>query len=305
MTGLWLKALRDQVLLVAAAGLLALFGLRRGLAPLMRFRDKVMRRDPAVLEPFDAEEVQTELKPLVQALNGAFADVQRQIATQRRFVANAAHQLRSPLALAKTQANVGLRASDVETKNEALAGIDASVGKMNYLSNQLLVLARAEQGSALLRKEVVDFGNIAREALETLSELALERGIDLGFVSDAQPLAILGHSALLRELVLNLIDNAIRYTPPGGAVTASLRREGMDVIFRVEDNGRGIPESDRERVFERFYRRLESGGEGSGLGLAIVREIVLAHGGTIALGDRSPPPGLAAEVRLSAGQAET
>jgi two-component system, OmpR family, sensor histidine kinase TctE len=304
VTGLWLKALRDQVLLVAAAGLLAFFGLRRGLAPMMRLRDKVMLRGPEVLEPFDAQDVQTELKPLVKALNEAFARVQRQVATQRRFVANAAHQLRNPLALAKTQANVGLRATDVETKNEALAGIDASVGKMNYLSNQLLVLARAEQGNTLLRKEVVDFGKIAREALESLSELSFERGIDLGLVSDASSLAINGHSTLLRELVLNLIDNAIRYTPSGGVVTASLRRDGSIIIFRVEDSGRGIPESDRERVFERFYRRLESGGEGSGLGLAIVREIVLAHGGTITLEDRLPAPGLVAEVRLSASEAD-
>jgi two-component system sensor histidine kinase TctE len=299
VTGLWLKALRDQVLLVAAAGLLALFGLRRGLAPMMRLRDEVMQRDPIVLVPFEADKVQTELKPLVAALNEAFAGVQRQIETQRRFVANAAHQLRNPLALVKTQANVGLRATDADTKNEALAGIDAAVGKMSYLSNQLLALARAEQGSALLHKEVVDFGNIAREALESLSELAFERGIDLGFVSDAQPLAIKGHSTLLRELVLNIIDNAIRYTPSGGVVTASLRREGKEIVFHVEDSGPGIPESDRERVFERFYRQLETGGEGSGLGLAIVREIVLAHGGTIKLDDRSPPPGLAVEVRLS------
>ncbi len=295
---LWLKALRDQALLVAIAGLLALFGLQRGLAPMMRLRERVVQRNRDVLDPLDVGDVQTELKPLVAALNDSFARVQQQIATQRRFVANAAHQLRNPLALAKTQVKVGLRAGNADVKNEALAGIEASVDKMNHLSNQLLMLARAEQGSALLSKEPVAFDDIARAALESVSELALERGIDLGFVSEARDVMIDGHSTLLRELVLNLAENAILYTPPGGMVTATLRIDKGSIILRIEDSGPGIPANERERVFERFYRRLESGGEGSGLGLAIAREIILAHGGAIALSDRLPPTGLVVDVTL-------
>jgi two-component system, OmpR family, sensor histidine kinase TctE len=297
---LWRKALFDQILLVAAAGLLALLGLNRGLAPVMRLREAVIRRDPAVLEPLATDNVQTELKPLVAALNEAFARVLRQIATQRRFIANAAHQLRNPLALARTQANVGLRAASPEAKDEALAGIDRAVGRMAYLSNQLLQLARAEQGSALLRKETVDFERIAHDAIESIAEAALARSIDLGFETGGAPLPIHGHSSLLRELVANLIDNAVRYTPSGGTVTASLQCDGREIVFRVEDSGPGIPEAERELVFERFYRRLETGSEGSGLGLAIVREIVLAHDGTIALQERTPTPGLVATVRLPA-----
>jgi two-component system sensor histidine kinase TctE len=297
---LWRKALFDQVFLVAAAGLLALLGLNRGLAPVMRLREAVTRRDPAVLEPLAVDGVQTELKPLVTALNEAFGRVLQQVATQRRFIANAAHQLRNPLALARTQANVGLRAETVEAKNEALAGIDRAVGRMAYLSNQLLQLARAEQGSALLRKETVDFESIARDATENITEAALARSIDLGFQSPGIGMPIHGHSSLLGEMVANLLDNAVRYTPRGGTVTASVSADRGNIVFRVEDSGPGIPEAERHLVFERFYRRLESGSEGSGLGLAIVHEIVLAHDGTIELADRTPAPGLVVTVHLPA-----
>ena len=298
VTSLWLKALRDQVLLVVAAGVLALFGLRRGLAPLIALRKEVVGRDPAGLAPFDSATVQTELRPLVDALNEAFARIQRQIATQRRFVANAAHQLRTPLALLKTQATVGRRETETGAKDEALAAIDATANGMSRLSNQLLSLARAEQGSASLRKEPVDFTAITCEAVETLSSLAEARGIDLGYEGSSGPLAVFGHATLLRELVVNLADNALRYTPGGGVVTVALAGDADGVVLRVEDNGPGIPPDERERVFERFYRSLDAGSEGTGLGLAIVREIVASHDGTITLAERDPPPGLLVSVRL-------
>ena len=305
VTGLWLKALRDQVLLVAAAGLLALFGLRRGLSPVMRLRNEVIERDPAELKPFDAQGVQVELRPLVEALNEAFERVRRLIATQRRFVANAAHQLRTPLALLKTQTGVGLRESGIAAKDETLQAIDIAVDGMARLSNQLLSLARAEQGSASLRKDVVDFARLAREAVENLTPMALSKPIDLGLEAKAAPLPLWGHETLLRELVVNLVDNALRYTPAGGVVTVGLAREDGEAILTVEDSGPGIPPVDRERVFERFYRRLDTGSEGTGLGLAIVREIVASHDGAIKLKDQAAGPGLLVEVRLPMHQAET
>ena len=137
--------------------------------------------------------------------------------------------------------------------------------------------------------------------IESTAEMALARSIDLGFETSEGPLPLHGHSSLLRELVVNLIDNAIRYTPTGGTITVGLRSEDRKIVFRVEDSGPGIPEPERQRVFERFYRRLETGGEGSGLGLAIVREIVLAHDGSIELAERVPGPGLVVTVRLPAG----
>lgn len=303
MTSLWLKALRDQVLLVAAAGLLGVFGLRRGLAPILRLRNDVMERDPAELKPFAADTVQSELRPLVEALNEAFDRIQRQMATQRRFVANAAHQLRTPLALLKTQVSVGLRERDIATKDEVLAAVDMSVDGMARLSNQLLSLARAEQGSASLMKSSVDFGAVARDALEGLAQAALSRNIDLGFESKEDGLVVWGHPTLLRELVVNLVDNALRYTPRGGSVTARIGREAGWIVLQVEDTGPGIAEGDKEKVFERFYRGSEPDSEGTGLGLAIVREIVSSHDGRIELANRKPLPGLSAQVRLPADEA--
>jgi len=148
---------------------------------------------------------------------------------------------------------------------------------------------------------MVDFDPIARDAIASHAEAALAKSIDLGF-EPGGPMPIHGHSGLLRELVGNLIDNAVRYTPGGGRITARLARDGDGIMFRVEDSGAGIPAAEREQVFERFYRRLETGGEGSGLGLAIVREIVEAHDGTIELGERVPAPGLVVTVRLPTGE---
>jgi two-component system, OmpR family, sensor histidine kinase TctE len=300
---LWLKALRDQVVLVAAAGLLALFGLNRGLAPLLRLRNTVVERDPSELKPIDVHSVQVELQPLTAALNDAFERVRNLIATQRRFVANAAHQLRTPLALLKTQANVGLREGDLQSKNEALAGVDTAVDALTRLANQMLALARAEQGSHSIRKSAVDFAAVVREALERLAQLALARAIDLGLDCEPALPLIFGHPTLLHELVINLVDNALRYTPLGGTVNVSLRRDHQDMVLRVEDSGPGIPLAERQRVFERFYRLLGTGVEGTGLGLAIVREIVAAHDGSITISDGKKPSdgqpvGLLVEVRL-------
>ena len=295
---LWLKALRDQVLLVAVAGVLMLFGLSRGLTPLLRLRDAVRQRGSDSLEPLDSSHVQLELKPLVLALNEALAQVQRQVASQRRFVANAAHQLRTPLTLLKAQIGVGLRAPEDTARKDAIEAIGTTVEGMTRLSNQLLSLARAEQGSALLHRERVDFGMLCREAVESLAVMAVERSIDLGFEGPATPHYVHGHATLLREMTINLIENALRYTSPSGTVTARVQAEAARITLRVEDSGPGIPAEDRERVFERFYRRLDTGVEGTGLGLAVVREIVASHEGAVELQDRAPGPGLVVLVSL-------
>jgi two-component system, OmpR family, sensor histidine kinase TctE len=300
VTDLWIKALRDQVLLVAVAGLFAVFGLNRWLAPLLRLRDQVTERDPASLKSFAPETLQKELQPLVHAMNDAFGRVQTYVALQRRFIANASHQLRTPLTVLKMQATVGLRETDASAKDEALKGIDSAADAMSHLVNQLLTLARAEPGSGAIRKEIVDLTEVAREALERLAVLALDRGIDLGFEPDDAAALILGHATLLQELVVNLVDNALRHTPRGGAVTIALKRTDGDLLLQIEDSGPGIPEAERVRVFERFYRILGTGIEGTGLGLAIVKEIVASHDGSIKLAERTPPPGLVVKIKLPA-----
>ncbi len=298
VTDLWINALRDQVLLVSLAGLLALFGLHRGLAPLLRLRNDVLKRDPQVLSILPVGSVQSELRPLVEALNEEALRMQGYAASQRRFIANASHQLRTPLALLKTQIMVGQRESAPEARQEVLNGLDNGVDAIIRLTNQLLTLARAEPGSNAIRKDIVDFAAITRAVLEKMAVVALDRQIDLSFDEGEDAGQLYGHATLLSEMVLNLVENALRYTPTGGLVIVSLRRRGETIVLCVEDNGPGIPAPEREKVFERFYRLPGTIAEGSGLGLAIVREIVLVHDGQIILDGRHPAPGLRINVLL-------
>ena len=295
---LWRKALRDQSLIVLGAGLLSLFGLSRGLAPLMRVRETLQKPGRVGPTQLPADSVQVELQPLVHALNAALADVQRQVENQRRFVANAAHQLRTPLTLLRTQAHVGLRERTVAAKNEVIASIDATVERMARISSQLLALARAEQGSVLLRKERVDFAPLVQQAVEALVETALLAGVDLGFEPADHCLPVEGHGSLLREMVHNLVENGVQHAGTKAVVTVKLQRRGREAILLVEDSGPGIPAAERERAFERFYRLVGASAQGSGLGLAIVREIVTSHEGRVTLLDRAPEPGLVVQVFL-------
>ena len=297
---LWFKSLRDQVLLVGAAALLALFGLRRGLSPLMKLGAELVERDPDSLRPLATEHIQTELTPLIEALNQAFARIQNSVALQRRFITNASHQLRTPLTVLKTQATVGLRDNNPATKDESLAAIDHGLDRLTRLVNQLLTMARVEPGSATLRKEAVDFVAITRMALEGLATIALDRKIELIFETETESMPFHGHATLLHELVVNLVDNALRHTPEDGTVAVRLKQQAAQIQLCVEDTGPGIPETERQRVFERFYRIIEQGSQGSGLGLAIVRDIVIAHDGGITLGGHAMAPGLCVDVTLPA-----
>lgn len=297
---IWQTSLRDQLLLVGIAALLALLGLRRGLAPLLKLRDELRNRDPESLKALDRNGVQGELRPVIDALNHALERVQAYIALQRRFVADASHQLRTPLAVLKTQIAMARRDDDPQTRQEALVAIDGGVDGMARLVNQLLTLARAEPGGGALRKDIVDFNAVTRAALESLAGIAFDRAIDLSFEAAPAALPIHGHVTLLRELVLNLVENALRHIPQGGTVAVKLEQGEAGILLVVEDNGPGIPEADRERVFQRFHRLAPATVEGTGLGLAIVKEIVAAHDGTIALMETQPPPGLRVEVRLPA-----
>ncbi len=293
---LWIGGFGQQVLLLVGAGLLAIIGLNRGLAPLLRLRDAVRARRFEDLEPFPTDAVQNEVRPLVIALNQYMDRVDKQMAAQRRFVANAAHQLRTPLALLNTQASYALREQDARERTLALSALQASTRQLTRLAAQLLTLSRAEPGSRRPRSEAIDLVAAARLVMEGFAEPAVARGIDLGLEAEGSAW-VAGDGTMLREMMVNLIDNAIRYTPPGGVVTASVRQEGESAVLRVADNGPGIPEAEREHVFERFYRVLGTTADGSGLGLAIVKEVVDAAGGTVRL-DAATGGGLLVEVRL-------
>ncbi|UVK44686.1 sensor histidine kinase [Mesorhizobium sp. AR07] len=290
---LWFGAFAQQLALVAIAGLFVLLGLHRGLAPLIRLRDVVRSPSRSDLDPVEVPGAQSEIRPLIDALNAYMERVRAQMAAQRRFIANAAHQLRTPLALLSTQASYALRESAAEARQEALVALQASAGRLARLAEQLLTLSRAEPGS---RRPRADLTEAARHVLETHAPTAIGRNIDLG-LEEAGPVPVIGDGTMLREMIVNLVDNALRYSAAGGSVTVKLAAVDGEAVLTVADDGPGIPVDERDHVFERFYRIAGSTEEGSGLGLAIVREVVENAGGRVTLGDGAAG-GLVVEVRL-------
>jgi two-component system sensor histidine kinase TctE len=297
---LWLGSAVQQFLLVAFAGTLAWFGLQRILAPLIQLSNEVREREPDEYAPFAVAALQAELDPLVNALNGYMLRLQSQLDAQRRFTANAAHQLRTPLALLRTQATYALRTTNELDRADATRGILTTTLQITRLTNQLLSLAKAEPHGQPLRRGQVDLVPVTREILEEYGRLAVDRSVDLAFEVKGHGAIVNADRALLRDLVVNLVDNAIRYTPVGGHVVVTVEREHLQCVLRVEDTGPGVPASKRALVFERFYRVAGRDSEGSGLGLAIVKEIVDAHQGAINLRDRARGSGLIVEVCLPA-----
>ncbi len=297
---LWVTSLMQQGLLVVAAAFLAWIGLKRGLAPLNRLRTAMSERRTGALTPLEAPQAPVEVQPLVTSLNDYIARLSLLMETQRRFVANAAHQLRTPLTLLKTQATFGLREETTTGKDEALNAVTTSLDYLTRLTNQLLVLARAEPGTNHGARVDIDLVPIVQKLMEDFAPVALDRNIDLGIELGDAKVMVHGNPTLLRELMSNLIDNALRYSFTEGVVTVKLCALGTTVIFTVEDSGPGIPPGERDKVFERFYRVHGAISEGSGLGLAIVAEIVASHDGGVALREPESGKGLIVEVTLPA-----
>ena len=299
---LWIGSAFQQSLLILIACVLAWIALRRVLAPLLRLSREVEERRPHDLRPFGVAALQAELSPLVRALNDYMLRLAAQLDAQRRFTANAAHQLRTPLALLRTQASYALRGADENERADAARAIIGTTHQIARLTNQLLSLAKAEPHGQPARRDPIDLVALTRDILVEHGTLAVDRGIDLAFETDApgEPAAVRADPTMLRDLVVNLVDNAMRYTPAGGHVTVTVARDAGACILRVEDTGPGIPPEQRSLVFERFYRVAGGESEGSGLGLAIVKEIVDAHDGTVVLRGRSDGSGLIVEVRLPA-----
>lgn len=285
------------VALVAIAAIGLWLGVRRGLEPLTALAREIGGRSAQDLSPVDATVTPLETQPLVRALNDLLTRLGHVLAAQRRFVADAAHQLRTPLTGLKTQAELGLRTTDAAAVRSSLRQIVAGTDRTAHLVNQLLSLARAEpEGQVTVRRERLDLTRLARDTTADWIPRALEHGIDLGFEGE-EPLWIEGDATLLRELTGNLIDNAIAYCPSGTEVTVAVHRDGPRALLTVTDGGPGVPEAERERVFERFHRVLGAGAEGSGLGLAIVRQIAERHGGEARLD--AGPGGRGTCVRVS------
>lgn len=282
--GILINIVIPQLLLILLATAALWFMLKKGLAPLEHLRQDVELRPSGDLSLIEENQVPEEVRPLIRAFNSLLQRFALLLEAQKRFVADAAHQLRTPFAGIQTQAELGLRNPENAQKQHALALILTGAERCSHLVNQLLVLARNEPGALHDGSlEIIDLKHLAQETAMQWVPAALQKRIDLGFEEQGKTLAIRGNAAGLTDMVNNLLDNAIRYTPEGGMVTLCAGEENGAAWLRVEDNGPGIAPEYRAQVFERFFRILGSGQEGSGLGLSIVREIASQHGATIEL----------------------
>ena len=281
-----LGMLLPEVLLIALIGALVWFGIDRGLRPLAALQKEISSRSHRDLSALPEQNAPGEVRALVRAMNDLLARLAAALSAQQRFIADAAHQLRTPLAGIKTQTELALRQKDPAEINQTLLQLNTATEQTTHLVNQLLTLARAEPGANRVHAlQLLDLNALVRDATTEWVPRALARNIDLGF-DGASPATIEADTFLIKEMLGNLLDNAIRYTQTGGRVTVRVAAAEDHALLEVEDNGPGIPAAEREQVFERFHRVLGTGAEGCGLGLAIVREIAQGHN---------------AETRLTAG----
>jgi two-component system sensor histidine kinase TctE len=295
------SALGLQALLLCLGAGLVWMGVTRGLRPLREVSAEVARRTASDLAPLSSRSVPKEISPLVVAVDQLMARVREAIALQRRFIADASHQLRTPLTVLRAHAESALREQDPAAMRAALAQLRDHSQATSRLATQLLSLARAEPTSEV-RSELLDLAGLARETCAMLVPEALARGADLGF-EERGTVPIHAEPLLIRELIANLVDNSIRYAPHA-TITVGVRNDAGHGILWVEDDGPGIPADERGRVFERFYRVRGTPGDGAGLGLSIVREITQRYGGTVELRNGAGGKGLCVEVRFPpAGEA--
>lgn len=288
-----LGMLLPELLLALVSVSVVWFGVRSGLRPLAGLRQELAGRSQADLRPVRVD-VPEEIQPVVTEVNELLQRLERSLYSQRNFVSDAAHQLRTPIAALLAQVEAALGESSPDTRIK-LEGPLAAVRRLSHLVEQMLSLARAEPSLTQTQPEV-SLEELAHQAAETWLPTAIAKHIDLGF--ELQPAFVRGNSLLLQELLGNLLDNALRYTPENGVITVSCGQDATATWLSVEDSGKGIAESEREKVFERFHQPPGSLTDGNGLGLAIVREIARQHGGTVVAGHSERLGGAHLKVRL-------
>ncbi|WP_020158377.1 sensor histidine kinase N-terminal domain-containing protein [Methylobacter marinus] len=276
MVDILLADLVPQIILTLFAGTYLLAGLKRGLKPLHVLADEIAQRSPRDLSPIAETHVFLEVRTLTDTINDLLARLAAAIAAQQRFVANAAHQLRTPLAGLKLQAERALREQDLSAMKPALLQMQSSADRASHTITQLLVLAKSGPVDGMSELKPVNLETLVKETCMDWAPKALQRKMDLGFEGPKQAVYVRGDEVLLRELLANLLDNAILYGNEHGSIIVKLRRNPTPSLI-VEDDGAGIPDQEREKIFERFYRIPGSSGNGCGLGLAIVKEIADLH----------------------------
>lgn len=285
--------------LVAALGLVIWVIIGRGLRPLKNVADAVEQRSASALQPLPDDDLPSEVRPLVTALNQLLERLGNALEMRRTFIADAAHELRTPLTAVQLQIQLARRATTNEERATAFAQLDDGVKRAIHLVQQLLTLARNEPEQAERPSLPVELALLARQAVADHASIAEARGIDLGVDGD-QPVWVSGDFEALRAMLGNLIDNAIRYIQRGGKVDVCVDTQNNQPILTVTDNGPGIPVEFRERAFDRFFRQEGSGEIGSGLGLAIVKNVVVRHHATVALESADHERGLRVMVRFPA-----
>jgi two-component system, OmpR family, sensor histidine kinase TctE len=301
-----------QFVVLPLAVFLVWLALARGIKPLHQLEERIRARRPDDLSPIETQAVPAEVAPLVQSVNLLFERERLALAAQRRFLADAAHQLKTPLAGLRMQADLALRAQATEADlKQSLKQISRASVSATRTVNQLLALARAEGSGQSVPKQSVDVAKLVQEVMRDALPRAMDRHFDLGYegLDAGDPLAIImGYGPQLTEMLRNLIDNALIYAPSTpqrpGIVTLRVSADAYSdvLLLQVEDNGPGIPASERELVLQPFYRRLGQEADGSGLGLAIVAEIAKRHGASIEIGDvhpNVPMPGVRFSLRFS------
>lgn len=299
-----LTAMVVPLFAVMAATLLAvLFGVRRGLLPLLEVEAEIASRSASDLRPFDPERSPAEIRPMLRRLNELFLLLQQASQLQQRFIADAAHQLKTPLAGLRQQVDLAIDDQAAAHDPVWLGRVDEATSRIGHLLNQLLAYARAEATDAdAIPSENVALDELAEASASDFLDAALLKQIDLGF--DIAPATVPGVRWMLKEALANLVDNAIRYSPPGSVVTVRCGREPRSgrPFLEVQDSGPGINAEQRSRVFERFYRIPGTPGDGCGLGLPIVQEIARRHGADLAL-HTVPGGGLRVRIEFPAAGA--
>lgn len=288
-----------MLLVYPLLGLLIWIILGKGLNPLRRVANEVAHRAPSYLDPVDLTHVPDEIRPLVDELNKLFLRLQSAFEREKRFAADAAHELRTPLAVLKTQAQVALQAQDDEQRVAALHKLITGVDRSAHVVQQLLTLSRLVPDQAYQAKDtaLINLYKVAVDEITQIAPEAIEKQIDIELVCPNENLSIIGNITALGILIRNLCDNAVRYTPANSTVLVSIEETAHHVILKVADNGPGIPAELRSRVFERFYRILGTNQSGSGLGLAIVQQIADLHKAEVKLG--VPDSGTGLEVTVT------
>lgn len=281
-------------------GILIWLGIGRGLLPLKQVAQEVTQRNPQQLKPIDNHGIPSEIAPLTTSLNDLLKRLQQAFEMEKRFTADASHELRTPLSGIRTQAQVALRATNPAEREKALKNILKGVDHSSHLVEQMLTLARLDPEALSTDFRPVDLTTLAEEVIADLVPLATTRDIELSLASNRPSCCINGHEPGLAIMLRNLTDNAIRYSPTGGNVTVSLYQQDGHCCLDITDSGPGIPEDERERVFDRFYRREGRTDYGCGLGLSIVQRIVTQHQATISLTNATEGSGLRVGIRFQA-----